>query len=63
MSELEAEIMLPGHGYPMFGKENIQKALTTTAEFLDDIENQVMELMNQGKTLNFIIHKLSLKKN
>ena len=25
MSELEAEIMLPGHGYPMFGKENIRR--------------------------------------
>ena len=63
MSELEAEIMLPGHGYPMFGKENIKQALTSTAEFLDDIENQVIKLMNQGKTLNFIIHKVEFKKN
>ena len=62
MSTLDAEVMLPGHGYPMFGKDNIQRALTTTAEFLDDIENQVMQLMNQGKTLNFIIHKVKFKK-
>ena len=47
----------------MVCKENIKQALTSTAEFLDDIEDQVIKLMNRGKTLNFIIHKVELKKN
>ena len=63
MSELGAEIMLPGHGYPMFGKDNIKRALITTSVFLDDIEDQVLKLMNQGKTLNFIIHNIKFKED
>ena len=63
MSELGAEIMLPGHGYPMFGKDNIKEALITTSVFLDDLEDQVLKLMNQGKTLNFIIHNVKFKED
>ena len=58
MAELDVEIMLPGHGYPMFGAEIIKKALETTATFLDDIEEQVLSFMNRGKTLDFVIHNV-----
>ena len=58
MAELYVEIMLPGHGYPMFGAEIIKKALETTATFLDDIEEQVLSFMNRGKTLDFVIHNV-----
>ena len=56
MIALEPEILLPGHGFPIYGKERIQEALSTTSMFLKTIETQTVELMNKGKRLNEIIH-------
>jgi len=58
MNELESEILLPGHGFPIFGKERIEIALTTTSEFLRSIEDQTLAFMNKGKRLNEILHEV-----
>ena len=50
MMKKDAEIMIPGHGLPIYGKDRIQEALSTTADFLEDIEDQTLNLMNQGKS-------------
>ena len=58
MKEMESEILLPGHGFPIFGKERIKIALTTTSELLKSIEDQTLVLMNKGKRLNEILHEV-----
>ena len=60
MMKKDAEIMIPGHGFPIFGKERIQEALSTTAHFLEDLENETLRLMNQGKSLNEVFHQVKI---
>tara|TARA_X000000368_G_scaffold416019_1_gene409001 strand:+ start:260 stop:1552 length:1293 start_codon:yes stop_codon:yes gene_type:complete len=60
MLKLDCEIFLPGHGFPIFGKERIAKALETTSSFLRSIEDQTIKLMNQGKSLNQVLHEVQI---
>lgn len=60
MAALEPELMLPGHGLPVFGKDRIVAALTDTADLLDGIEQQVLAMMNSGTTLDYILHHVEL---
>ncbi len=58
MAALGAEVMLPGHGLPIFGQERIKEALGDTAELLETLEAQVLALMNQGATLDRVLHEV-----
>jgi alkyl sulfatase BDS1-like metallo-beta-lactamase superfamily hydrolase len=58
MSALGARMLLPGHGYPVVGYERVREALTTTAELLESISGQTLELMNAGARLNEVIHSV-----
>ena len=60
MMKKDAEIMIPGHGFPIFGKERIQEALSTTAYFLENLEDETLRLMNQGKSLNEVFHQVKI---
>ncbi|MDA9595455.1 MBL fold metallo-hydrolase [SAR86 cluster bacterium] len=60
MLKLDCEIFIPGHGFPIFGKDRIKKALETTSSFLRTIEDQTLILMNQGKSLNQVLHEETL---
>lgn len=60
MAALEPELMLSGHGLPIFGADRIVPALTDTAELLDSIESQTLELMNAGKALDEILHTVEV---
>ena len=60
MAALEPEIMLAGHGLPIFGRDRIVPALVDTAELLDSIESQTLELMNQGKALDEVLHSVEV---
>ncbi len=60
MAGLDAEILLTGHGLPIFGAERIAVALSDTAELLESIEAQTLALMNQGKSLDHIIHTVEV---
>jgi alkyl sulfatase BDS1-like metallo-beta-lactamase superfamily hydrolase len=51
-------MLLPGHGYPVVGYERVREALTTTAELLESISGQTLELMNAGARLNEVIHSV-----
>lgn len=55
MAALGAEVMLPGHGAPIFGGERIRQALLDTAEYLRSLHDQTVALMNQGATLDAIV--------
>ncbi len=56
MAELGAELLLPGHGYPIFGAERVTRALSDVAEYLSCIHDQTLQLMNEGATLDTIVH-------
>jgi alkyl sulfatase BDS1-like metallo-beta-lactamase superfamily hydrolase len=58
MAALGAELMVPGHGLPVFGADRIRTALTDTAELLESIEGQVLALMNAGVTLDRVLHEV-----
>jgi alkyl sulfatase BDS1-like metallo-beta-lactamase superfamily hydrolase len=56
MASLGAEVMLPGHGYPVVGRERVTQALNDTAELLESLHDQTVALMNQGARLDEILH-------
>jgi alkyl sulfatase BDS1-like metallo-beta-lactamase superfamily hydrolase len=58
MAEVDAEILLPGHGLPVLGADRVARALTETAELLEHLEQQTLELMNAGRPLDEILHSV-----
>ncbi|MCP5265296.1 MAG: MBL fold metallo-hydrolase [Burkholderiaceae bacterium] len=58
MAGLGAELMVPGHGVPIFGAERVRSALVDTAEYLESIESQTVALMNRALPLDEIIHRV-----
>lgn len=56
MADLGAEFLLPGHGFPIAGTERIRTVLTDTAVLLESLHDQTVALMNEGATLNEIVH-------
>lgn len=60
MAALQAELLLPGHGFPIVGAERVHQALTDTADLLDDMEDQVLHGMNAGLTLDAIYQQVAL---
>lgn len=60
MASLEPEVMLAGHGMPIFGTDRIVTALTDTADLLDSLESQTLELMNSGASLDTVLHSVTV---
>lgn len=60
MAALRPEIMLSGHGLPIFGADRVVQALLDTAELLDSIEQQTLVIMNEGKNLDTCLHEVSV---
>jgi alkyl sulfatase BDS1-like metallo-beta-lactamase superfamily hydrolase len=58
MATLGAEVMCPGHGVPVVGKARIERALSETAELLESLAAQTLALMNEGATLDRVIHEV-----
>lgn len=56
MAALGAETMLPGHGLPIFGHARIAEALTQSAELLETLLSQTLAMMNEGATLDDVLH-------
>jgi len=59
MAALDAQLLLPGHGLPIAGTAQIRVVLTETAEFLESLCNQTLELMNAGARLDELIHTVT----
>src|SRR5207302_767421 len=51
-----AELLLPGHGVPIAGAARISEALGDTAELLESLHDQTVALMNEGATLDDVLH-------
>lgn len=56
MESLGAEWLLPGHGFPVVGADRVRQALSETAEFLESLVSQALEMMNAGARLDDLIH-------
>jgi alkyl sulfatase BDS1-like metallo-beta-lactamase superfamily hydrolase len=55
MAKLDAEVLLPGHGLPIFGNDRITLALEETAAYLESIVEQTLSMMNDGMRLGDIV--------
>ncbi len=60
MAALRPEILLAGHGLPIFGADCIVAALTDTAELLESVESHTLAIMNQGKNLDTCLHEVTV---
>jgi alkyl sulfatase BDS1-like metallo-beta-lactamase superfamily hydrolase len=56
MAALKPKVLLPGHGLPIVGQERVQQALTETADYLMHLHDGTLKMMNEGATLDEIIH-------
>jgi alkyl sulfatase BDS1-like metallo-beta-lactamase superfamily hydrolase len=55
---LDAEFLLPGHGFPVIGADRVRQALTDTADLLDSLVDQTLGVMNNGGRLDDAIHSV-----
>ena len=58
MASRNAELFLPAHGLPIAGKDRIKQVLNEVATVLETMVSQTLNLMNQGASLNDIIHSV-----
>jgi alkyl sulfatase BDS1-like metallo-beta-lactamase superfamily hydrolase len=56
MLVLEPEVLLPGHGWPLLGADRVREALTDTADLLDHLHDETVRLMNEGASLDDVVH-------
>lgn len=58
MATLDADVMLPGHGLPIVGRERVRRVLEDSAELLESLVEQALRLMNDGASLDDVIHSV-----
>ncbi|MBO3746666.1 MBL fold metallo-hydrolase [Streptosporangiaceae bacterium NEAU-GS5] len=58
MASLDADLLLPGHGLPIKGSARVRRALVDTADYLDSLVEQTLDLMNAGARLDEILHSV-----
>jgi glyoxylase-like metal-dependent hydrolase (beta-lactamase superfamily II) len=60
MLALRPEFLLPGHGLPVVGADRVAQALADTADLLESLVRQTLEIMNAGGRLNDAIHTVTV---
>jgi hypothetical protein len=60
MVALRPEYLLPGHGFPIVGAARVTRALTDTADLLESLVSQTLEVMNGGGRLDEAIHSVTV---
>ncbi len=60
MIALEPELLLPGHGLPVAGRDRIRTMLSNMAEALEMLVEQTVAMMNAGATLDEIVNTVSV---
>lgn len=60
MRVLRPEVLLPGHGLPIFGRERVAQALLDTADLLESLEAQTVALMNAGISLDQLLREVAV---
>jgi alkyl sulfatase BDS1-like metallo-beta-lactamase superfamily hydrolase len=59
MQVLGPEVLIPGHGPVIFGAARSAQVLNDGAEVLESLTHQTLDLMNQGRSLDDILHTVS----
>jgi alkyl sulfatase BDS1-like metallo-beta-lactamase superfamily hydrolase len=60
MAAKKAAALVPGHGPAIFGADRVTTLLSDGAKFLDSMHDPVLELMNEGKTLDEIVQAVKI---
>ncbi len=60
MQEHKAELLLPGHGPPIVGRERVERALEETALLLESLVEQTLAMMNEGARLDDILQAVKI---
>jgi alkyl sulfatase BDS1-like metallo-beta-lactamase superfamily hydrolase len=60
IAALGPELLLPAHGLPIAGRDRIHRVLDATASALEVLVDQTLALMNEGATLDRIVHEVAL---
>jgi alkyl sulfatase BDS1-like metallo-beta-lactamase superfamily hydrolase len=60
IAALRPELLLPAHGLPVGGAERVQRVLDETATALEGLVTATLDLMNQGATLDTIVHTVKV---
>ncbi|AYV76624.1 MAG: MBL fold metallo-hydrolase [Terrestrivirus sp.] len=63
MAKFNAKYLLPGHGPYIKGSDRVKMALTDTSDFLHDLFDQTIKLINTGVSLNDIIYSIKFRKD
>lgn len=58
MEQLRPEIIIPGHGPVIFGKKRAVQVLRDGAAVLEHLVHACLKLMNQGATLDQVLHEI-----
>jgi alkyl sulfatase BDS1-like metallo-beta-lactamase superfamily hydrolase len=61
LRQIEAKrpaLLLPAHGLPIAGEERVARVLDDTASALESVVEQTLALMNEGATLDTIVHSV-----
>jgi len=58
MASSGAQVLLPGHGVPVFGLTRVRQILLDTAEYLQSLYDQTVAMMNQGARLDQILEEV-----
>ncbi|NRA03907.1 MAG: MBL fold metallo-hydrolase [Myxococcales bacterium] len=58
MAALAPTVLLPGHGLLIEGEARVRNALLDTADYLESLYEQTLVLMNEGATVDEIIHSV-----
>jgi alkyl sulfatase BDS1-like metallo-beta-lactamase superfamily hydrolase len=60
MEQLKPEVLIPGHGPVIFGEARAAQVLGDGAEALEHLTNETLQLMNNGATLDQILHAVKV---
>jgi alkyl sulfatase BDS1-like metallo-beta-lactamase superfamily hydrolase len=60
MIAVEPDLLVPAHGLPIAGAARIASVLGDIADALEQLVGDVVDLMNQGATLDTILHTVSV---
>ena len=58
--DLQAELLITGHGQPLAGQENIRAALTKITDAVTYMHDETVRRMNAGDVLHTIMHEVEL---
>jgi alkyl sulfatase BDS1-like metallo-beta-lactamase superfamily hydrolase len=59
MERLEPEVVIPGHGPVIFGKDRVAQVLRDGAAVLEHLVREALTLMNRGATLDQVLHAVT----